>query len=290
MKLFINHTNILRSCQKIYMPLEKFSYESGDRIGIRTNHLNHFLNNVKIDKPLHFVTGFTDYALEFVLHKNQFTRLIENENVLSWSAMNTTLEHPKLVHLEYGIYDHLSDYYLKNSDHLNNIPKQNKVFYAFSTECNKAERLELPNSGPYSFDEYVKKMAEHKYVYCPVGLGLDCSKVYEAVACGCIPIIKVPFGFTDTYKKFNFVCIPGTCHFSVGILNELIYKTESPYIPEKDFKNSINLCYFEGELYHTQEYIQETVFPTWKKYNNGPLKNGHIGIPLYDIKEYVKVF
>ena len=286
MKQFMTHVNILRSCNKVFVPLRPLEYDAGASIALRTNHLEIFLKTVRLDKPCHLVTGFTDYPPELFLSRTEFEKLIEKPEVLSWSAMNTIWNHPKLVHLESGLYDHVIDYYVENAERLQKIPKKNDVFYSFSVECNRYERGNLPNSGRVPLADYADTMASYKYVYCPLGLGMDCSKVYEAIACGCIPIVKVPEGFVDTYRKFNFVCIPGTCHVLVGILDSpnFVYTLKSPYVSEKpDVINSLDVCTFEGTLYHTREYIVNEVLPGWKYYNDNVLRHGFIGLKLVDI-------
>ena len=125
-------------------------------------------------------------------------------------------------------------------------------------------------------------MASYKYVYCPMGLGMDCSKVYEAIACGCIPIVKVPAEFAKTYRRFNFVCVPGTCNVLVGILDApgFVYKHVSPYISETSIDNSLELCAFDGQVYHTVEYLDTFVFPAWKHNNDNVLRHGFQGLRL----------
>lgn len=280
--MYITHSNILRSCQVIFIPLRPFSYEAGDRIAIRTNHLQLFFSTVRIDKPCHLITGFTDYPIELFFRTEEFVQIIEDPMILSWSAMNTTLSHPKLTHLEYGLYDHVIDYYVKNADRLKKIPKKDDVFYSFSVEWNRPERESLPNSKRIPLDDYANTMASYRYVYCPMGLGMDCSKVYEAIACGCIPIVKVPTAFAETYRRFNFVCVPGTCNVLVGILDapDFVYKYTSPYIQATTIDNSLELCTFDGQLYHTTEYLATDVFPHWKHYNDNVLRHGFQGLRL----------
>jgi hypothetical protein len=106
--------------------------------------------------------------------------------------------------------------------------------------------------------------------------------VYEAIACGCIPIVKVPAEFAETYRRFNFVCVPGTCNVLVGILDspDFVYKYVSPYIPGTTIDNSLELCTFDGELYRDQKYLDEAVFPGWKHYNDNVLRHGFQGLRL----------
>jgi len=265
MKLLLSDENIMNSCDTVYIPYKKFTYKKGNRIAIRTNHLPVFFKEVSISEPCHLVTGFVDYAPELFFTETEFKRIIDYPLILSWEAMNTTFNHPKLVHIGRGFYPETTKFFEKHSKLLKQIPKTNDTFYCFSVDPNTKERKDLPNCEKMPLKEYAYTLATYKYVYCPMGLGIDCSKVYEAVACGCIPIVKVPVEFLDTYKNFNFVNLPGTCYFCVGILDQF-YKVRTKYIPERtDIDNSIDLCTFESDK---QINNYKDVIKKWQDFND----------------------
>lgn len=271
----------LGACNKIYVPDQDFEYSSGDSVAIRTNHIQNFLSRVNIDKPIRLVTGFTDFPPELFLTYDEFLVILNSSYVLEWQAMNTMWSHPKLVHIGLGILSHAYTYFAEHSEMLQALPKKDEIFYSFQTESNPHERSDLPNSGgKMTMDTYARAMASHKYVYCPMGAGMDTYRFYEAVCCGCIPIVKAPKGFLETYTSFNYVCVPGTCYVVPGIIGH-VWRKESPYVCEKqDKENSIKQVTFEAStLYHGEDEIKK-IHQQWMHYNNNVLSHGFGGLRL----------
>lgn len=60
---------------------------------------------------------------------------------------------------------------------------------------------EIVNSKKYSVLEYYNKLKEHKFVISPEGNGIDCHRHYEAILCGCIPIIEDNYYMRHKYKN-----------------------------------------------------------------------------------------
>ena len=270
----------LGACKRIYVPGNAFEYSSGDSVAIRTNHLPHFLSNVPMDKPIRLVTGFTDFPPELFLTHDEFVKVIENPNVIEWQAMNTMWTHPKLVHIGLGILQHMYNHLAKNAETLRAIPKKNEVFYSFQKDSNPHERADLPNrGGEMIVERYAQELASYKYVYCPMGAGMDTYRFYEAVCCGCIPIVKAPKGFVDTYSGFNYVCVPGTCYVVPGIIGH-VWRKESPYVGECTVENTIDLVTFDAdEIYHDEQELKQ-INHQWMHYNNNVLVQGFGGLRL----------
>jgi hypothetical protein len=68
------------------------------------------------------------------------------------------------------------------------------------------------NGGNY--ENYLNNLKRHKYVISPPGNGIDCHRNWEAIYCGCIPIVldsyftrniykDLPVSLTTNYDKFN---------------------------------------------------------------------------------------
>jgi hypothetical protein len=60
---------------------------------------------------------------------------------------------------------------------------------------------ELIKSKKYSVLEYYNKLKDHKFVISPEGNGIDCHRHYEAILCGCIPIIEENYYMKHKYKN-----------------------------------------------------------------------------------------
>jgi hypothetical protein len=54
-----------------------------------------------------------------------------------------------------------------------------------SFEHPMVDRLE---GGKRSFEDYLKTMAEYRWVVCPRGNGIDVHRVWEALLLGCVPV------------------------------------------------------------------------------------------------------
>ena len=55
-------------------------------------------------------------------------------------------------------------------------------------------------------DEYSKKVSRSKFIICPMGVGVDTPKIYEAVYLGTTPIV-IRNGLEDLYKKFGVLVV-----------------------------------------------------------------------------------
>ena len=169
---------------------------------------------------------------------------------------------------------------LTDAETLRAIPKKNEVFYSFQKDSNPHERADLPNrGGEMSVERYAREMASYKYVYCPMGAGMDTYRFYEAVCCGCIPIVKAPKGFIDTYSGFNYACVPGTCYVVPGIIGH-VWRKESPYVGENTVENTIDLVTFEADEIHHDEQELKQINHQWMHYNNNVLVQGFGGLRL----------
>ena len=48
--------------------------------------------------------------------------------------------------------------------------------------------------------DYIKNLSNYKFVISPEGNGRDCHRHYEAILCGCIPIIEYNEDMINKYK------------------------------------------------------------------------------------------
>lgn len=250
--------NYMRLCNKIYFPNNPFQIEEGDIIHVATYFISDFVKNVKIDKPnITLISCGYDDMPDMCITQSKLSEILENPNLKEWLIENCNFKsHKKLKYVYCWIN---SEYILLNCKRLQKKEKKNEIFYSFSISSNPHERFYLPNTKTKNHEEYAEKMAEHKYVYIPASWsGFDMARVYEAVMCGCIPIVKVPKNFSKTYENFNYVCLPGTVvtKYSHEHVNKLIYET--PYIPEKPIENSVERISFEQipDYKMSREYAQ----------------------------------
>jgi len=70
---------------------------------------------------------------------------------------------------------------------------------------------------PLSRLETWKKMAEYKFIISPHGTGLDCYRTYEAVALGCMPVVKSST-LDILHKNFPVIILPSWNEISLAFL------------------------------------------------------------------------
>ena len=222
-------------CNKVFYPDDEISFEPGDVVLLHSWFVPDFFKKVRsIPCPIKLVTATGDAPLNAVLRADQLFKLLDEfPNITEWKIMQSWYPpHPRITQVQLGF--HRTDIDLETLERLKSKPKKDAVYYNF-TVSNKWERLMLPNAQSKSFEEYLEEMAGYKYAMCPMGVGVDTHKFYEAVAVGCIPIIKAPRDFLKTYdNKYNYVCLPGHAHCSY-ILNapQVTEVQESVYVPER---------------------------------------------------------
>ena len=72
------------------------------------------------------------------------------------------------------------------------------------------------------YEEYIRNLFTHRFCLCPRGNGVDTHRMWEALYCGCIPIVK-PYGthleldwtngLTGVLKKANILPIMTVCNW-----------------------------------------------------------------------------
>lgn len=86
-----------------------------------------------------------------------------------YEIMNSDIKRDKLVYMNFNP---------------NTNPERNKIFNLLK---DKVDYEMIGNGGDYS--NYLRKLKEYKYIISPPGNGIDCHRNWEAIYCGCIPIV-----------------------------------------------------------------------------------------------------
>jgi hypothetical protein len=108
--------------------------------------------------------------------------------------MNTNIKRDKLVYMNFNP---------------NTNPERNKIFNLLK---DKVDYEMIGNGGDYS--NYLRKLKEYKYIISPPGNGIDCHRNWEAIYCGCIPIVLDSYFTRNVYSDMNV--------FVAGSYNELL--------------------------------------------------------------------
>ena len=95
-----------------------------------------------------------------------------------------------------------------------------------------------------SFENYMKKINEYKFVLCPRGCGTDTHRFWEVILMGSVPILE-SCGLDDLYNQFPCIIIDSYVNLKENQLNN--YKMDNnklknveKYLFLKNFKNVVN--------------------------------------------------
>jgi hypothetical protein len=193
-------------------------------IYICSNAMNDFCQRLlpSIDFPFILVSGDCDETVPYDIFYNDqlFQIFINNKNLIHWFCQNIVVTHPKITNMPIGMDYHtmtsssvwgsiISS--LEQENILNNIIKNSKPFYERQIKCYANfhflmttkygyDRIEAINQIPKELVYYepihiprldtwnIQK--EYAFIISPHGNGFDCHRTWEALAIGCIPIVK----------------------------------------------------------------------------------------------------
>lgn len=180
----------------------------GDIIFVKTDFIinGEFINNFlpKINKKFILITGTSDYSLD---KNNNFKSILKNKHLIHWFTTNPPLEDfDKISFIPIGFqeYERLGNNLelLKNNID-NNIPWEhkldriyvpyhsptNKIRYSIINELSVYNFIDIENN-KLSFEDYLNKIKQYKFVLSLKGNGWDCHRNYEILYSGSIPIMQ----------------------------------------------------------------------------------------------------
>ena len=248
-----------------------------DKVFLTINMFKNFINKININKKIIIILAcsVTGFPNEFSNKDNKnYIKLIENNNnIISLYTQNYDLkqEHFKIKPFPLGI-----DYH-SNSNKLSPIEQEQKLILIYKNSIPFEKRLDLCYSffqfqmfNRHNKDRYVAKyaldkvnfnvyqdqkmsreetwenMVKYKWIISPHGNGLDCHRTYEAIALGCIPIVKsstldiiykdMPIIILDHWNKISLELLKSKTEEALKKSQETI--TLDYWIKKVNFKNN----------------------------------------------------
>jgi hypothetical protein len=196
-------------------------HRPGASIYVCPDALSHFLESVvpRIQGPFVLVSGDGDLAVSAGSLGKTFDALVSNEKLLAWFAQNCAASAPKLFPMPIGLDYHtmwekpglwgltsvspiaqeqqllriwsespdLSHRYLSaycDWGHVLDKGDRRQCFESIDRSICLFERTHIPRASSWG------RQAECMFVVSPEGVGMDCHRTWEALALGCIPIVK----------------------------------------------------------------------------------------------------
>jgi len=193
--------------------------QDGDSLYICTSAIPHFAHQFlpHLTKRIVLVSGDADETIPYV-DVTACVAILSSPYILKWYAQNCLTNHSKVVHLPIGM-----DYHTMSSSdsgwgkrqtpvdqdndidilHKSSLPfheRLNKCYTTFHFALDRGDRREaftdIPKDLVYYEPTPVTRAQSHAaqvkyaFVVSPYGGGPDCHRTWEALALGCIPIIK----------------------------------------------------------------------------------------------------
>jgi hypothetical protein len=168
----------------------------------KTDFIDYLFENLKHSKySYNIITHHSDYPI------NQERWNKKPKCVNKWFAINPTVKDTNLIPIPLGLKTHKGSYlepqymtswFGSNINSLEKTKKINKVYCNWnitnSDRINIIDKLKINNieyihDHNLPFNEYIQRMAGHKFVLSPIGNGIDCHRTWEALYVGCIPIV-----------------------------------------------------------------------------------------------------
>lgn len=180
---------------------------SGDVVFVKTDALTWFFQNRKIEAPITLVTGVSDLTPSY----QETNTILAHPNIRKWIGCNITVQHPKIIKLPIGVGE--PERINGNHDtlvrlHASRIPWESKrddvcIPYHNGTHGSRILQSTLPK---LEFEEYMKRIGEHKFVVCQRGHGLDTHRVCEVLLMGSVPVLEHS-GLDDMYGEWPVLLV-----------------------------------------------------------------------------------
>jgi hypothetical protein len=232
--------------------------KEGSSIYICGSAIPHFINCIAphINVNYILVSGDCDETVPIDLcQESDFNIFINTSSLIHWFSQNCILIHPKMTQLPIGLDYHT----LSNNNHhpwgkqqnplnqeltLKQIKSQSKPldkriikayanFHFFMTSKYGYDRKEAIQAIPKELVYYEptpvernttwKEQSKYAFVISPHGNGLDCHRTWEAIALGCIPIVKTS-PLNSLFEDLPVLIVNSWTDVTQDLLNQTIHK------------------------------------------------------------------
>jgi hypothetical protein len=204
----LNAANYESLCDYSFVPpYGKFGsaemfYKSGN-IFCKTDFIEQLFDvlqrHCKVEHNL--ITHHSDHPID------EFRWSLKPKCIKKWYAINPTYKHPDLIAIPLGLKTHKDPYFepqymtewlVNNIDRLRHIKKEKNIYCNWNVtnlerthiiDQLKTSNIQFTLDIKQPFNTYIENLAGHRFVLSPPGNGIDCHRTWEALYCGCIPIV-----------------------------------------------------------------------------------------------------
>lgn len=235
------------------------------------NFSNIFLSSITV--PFILVTGDSDMPINSeLLNHSVIIKLLESNFLIKWYAQNLDTRHHKLECIPIGLDYHT----MRNANNGWGLSSQSPIAQEralldilarskdikerfFSIYCNwhfqinRGNRFEcfsqIDQSVCFFEKNYMprlstwKRQAEFIFVLSPEGAGIDCHRTWEALALGCIPIIKKSV-HSEIYSNLPVLIV----NEWTDVTKDLLIETFLNQIPKKNSFKMLFMDYWRCKI------------------------------------------
>lgn len=237
------------------------SLNPGGSVYVCNDALEDFFENYfhRIEIPFVLVSGDSDREIDQdLLSTEPLTEALASNRLLAWFSQNLTANHPKLHHLPIGMDYHTASIpgnpFEPNPlspieqerviiDIIANAPPFNErsslVYADFKPESSKPDRAlaltAFANQSVSPIQRVTRSTSwalcsKFKFILSPMGRGIDCHRTWEALALGCIPILRRT-AIDRLYENLPILFIPKWSCQSLNI-ESYIERVEKRLLPQ----------------------------------------------------------
>lgn len=243
-----------------YPPFVVKNIKSDEIIFVKTDLLPYFFNTyyARIKVPFYLITGVSDYPID-----ERYRIFLDQDKIIKWFGHNITIMHSKCIKIPIAFDERErrrgSSANGEGGDQvlLQKLYNQKR---GFSSKKNKLLVTHIGNThssrknvtkyfegkdfahfiGKKSFEDYMEKINEYKFVLCPRGNGEDTHRFWEVMLMGSVPVVERN-GLVDFFGIFPCIIVDKFGDVNEKLLLEFVYDEEKSkniktYLFIEDFK------------------------------------------------------
>ncbi len=200
---FVSGDTFRAFCDHVYDETGNFRpqlIKSHETIFVKGDYLHPFFKRMHplIKNPYILVTHNSDDSAPGI-----YKHYLDGDKIVAWFAQNPDSTHPKLYPIPMGLANRYWPH--GNVDAMQkmlglNSAKKHLAYLNITVKTYTSERSLVYNlfekkpfcysPGPKNYEDYLKDLAESKFVFSPRGNALDTHRLWEALYLGAYPIVK----------------------------------------------------------------------------------------------------
>jgi len=221
--------------------------KDGDIIFVKTDYVHSGLFQKQvlplIKTKFILITGVSSFSVDE--GDSSYLSILDNTNLIKWFCTNPPSDYnEKILWLPIGFEEperEGGNVEILNSFYNNQIPwgdKENKIYIPYHSNTFKDRNTIISNLSKedfvvvepnrLSFNDYLSKMSEYKYVLSLRGAGWDCHRHYESILVGSVPIME-DGPILKSFKNKNLPVI------DILDINSKIFNYSFDFLYSRDF-------------------------------------------------------